>query len=227
MLFLGIICSRSLRGILDNTLCAKAAEEIGVSEAALRAFLAHRAAREPIVPGTADAEVLHAGAQRALRLTAQLNGAYHTPDEVSRLFADLIGVASCNGFSMFPPFHTDFGLNIHVGNGVFINSGCHFQDQGGISLGDGALIGHNVVIATLDHDMDPQKRSVLHCAPVTIGNDVWIGASATITRGVTIGDGAIIAAGAVVTRDVAPRTVVGGVPAREIRTIDEALASQS
>ena len=146
---------------------------------------------------------------------------------MSRLFADLIGVASCNGFSMFPPFHTDFGLNIHVGNGVFINSGCHFQDQGGISLGDGALIGHNVVIATLDHDMDPQKRSVLHCAPVTIGNDVWIGASATITRGVTIGDGAIIAAGAVVTRDVAPRTVVGGVPAREIRTIDEALASQS
>lgn len=210
---------------MDNTLCAHTAEEIGVSEAALKSFLDLRAAQKSIVPNTADAEVLHAGAQRALRLTAELNGTYHTPEEVGRLFAHLIGVSSCIGFSMFPPFHTDFGLNTHVGDGVFINSGCHFQDQGGIYLGDHVLVGHNVVIATLDHDMDPQKRGTLHCAPVVIGNDVWIGVSATITRGVTIGDGAIIAAGAVVTRDVAPRTIVGGVPAREIRTIAEAEAS--
>ncbi|QXN27069.1 hypothetical protein KVP08_010750 [Shewanella putrefaciens] len=107
-----------------------------------------------------------------------------------------------------------------VGKGVFINSGCSFQDQGGIDIGDGALIGHNVVLASLNHDLDPRKRGATIPATITIGNNVWIGSNATVLAGVTIGDGAVVAAGAVVTKDVEPNTIVGGVPAKFIKTIE-------
>lgn len=102
---------------------------------------------------------------------------------------------------------------------MFLNTSCHFQDQGGITIGDGTLIGHNVVLATLNHDEAPERRQHTYPAPIVIGKNVWIGANATVTPGVTIGDGAIVAAGAVVTKDVPPMTVVGGVPAKIIKTI--------
>ena len=121
--------------------------------------------------------------------------------------------------SLMPPFHADFGKNIHIGRHVFINAGCSFQDQGGITIGDGCLLGHNTVIATLNHDEDPARRNDLLPAPVVIGNRVWIGSNATILPGVTIGDNAIVAAGAVVTKAVPPDTVVAGVPARILRKI--------
>ena len=102
---------------------------------------------------------------------------------------------------------------------VFINSGCHFQDQGGIAIGDDVLIGQQVVIATVNHDANPRKRANMLLAPVTIGNRVWIGAHATVLAGVHIGDYAIVAAGAVVTRDVPESAVVAGVPAEIIKRI--------
>ncbi|MDE6398761.1 MAG: sugar O-acetyltransferase, partial [Clostridiales bacterium] len=123
------------------------------------------------------------------------------------------------GFRLFPPFYTDCGRNIKVGKDVFINSGCCFQDQGGIEIGDGAFIGQQTVIATLNHDMLPDCRGDMFPKPVKIGKRVWIGAHATILPGVTVGDNAVIAAGAVVTRDVPPDTVVAGVPARAVKSI--------
>ena len=87
-------------------------------------------------------------------------------------------------------------------------------------IGDGVLIGHNAVLATLNHDIDPNKRSMMHPSPILIGKNVWIGANATVLPGVTIGDGAIVAAGAVVNRDVSANTIVGGVPARLIKMIE-------
>lgn len=158
-------------------------------------------------------------AQRALRLTAELNSRYHEPEEVVRLFSELIGRPVGEGFCLFPPFYTDYGQNIVIGKDVFLNASCHFQDQGGITIGDGTLIGHGVVLATLNHDMDPERRQDTVPSPIVIGRNVWIGANATVTPGVTIGDGAVVAAGAVVTRDVPPMTVVGGVPAKIIKTI--------
>ena len=135
------------------------------------------------------------------------------------MFSRLIGEEVSEDFRVFPPFTTDFGKNIHLGKNVFINSGCRFQDQGGIYIGDNVLIGHNVVLATLNHEEDPKKRGNLCPAPIKIADGVWIGSNATILPGVTIGEGAIIAAGAVVTKDVEEMSIVGGVPAKFIRKI--------
>lgn len=91
--------------------------------------------------------------------------------------------------------------------------------QGGITIGDGTQIGHNVVLATLNHNEDPARRNETIPAPIIIGKNVWIGANATVVPGVTIGDGAIVAAGAVVTKDVPSDTIVGGVPAKVLRKV--------
>lgn len=174
---------------------------------------------DQILSGLKDPQVMRAASQRALRLTMELNRAYHTPERVRELFSQLIGKPVDEAFCLFPPFYTDYGRNITVGKDVFINTGCHFQDQGNIVLGDGALIGHNVILATLNHDKNPAKRHILHPAPITLGKNVWIGANATVLPGVTIGDGTIVAAGAVVTKDVPPGVIVGGVPARILKQI--------
>lgn len=172
-----------------------------------------------LVAGSDTHLYMHETAQRALRYTAEINGKYHEPDELKRLFFELIQREYDPTFGLFPPFYTDYGLNITLGRRVFINSGCCFQDQGGIEIGDDVLIGHQTVIATLNHDLDPAKRANMFPAPVKIGNKVWIGAHATILPGVTVGDGAVIAAGAVVTKNVPAGAVVAGVPAKIIKKI--------
>ncbi len=169
-----------------------------------------------------DSEVrilMHQLSQEALRITAELNNQYHTPEEIRALMIELTGEEIDDSFGLFPPFYTDCGKNMHFGKKVFINAGCKFQDQGGIYIGDGALIGHNAVLATLNHNPDPGKRQNLLPSPIHIGKNVWIGANVTILPGVTIGDDAIVAAGAVVTKDVDAKTVVAGVPAKIIRKI--------
>ena len=159
--------------------------------------------------------------QEAVRIGMELNTKYHTPEELREIMGRLIGKQVDRSFRMFPPFYTDFGKNITIGKDVFINSGCHFQDQGGIEIGDGALIGHNVVLATINHDLNPKENRKNHYAAIKIGAHVWIGSNATILPGVTIGDYAVVAAGAVVTQDVPAMTGVGGVPARVLKTIQE------
>ena len=158
--------------------------------------------------------------QDAIRITMGLNNKYHTPEEIREIMTELTGKKIDDTFRMFPPFYTDFGKNITIGKDVFINSGCHFQDQGGIEIGNGCLIGHNVVLATINHDLYPENNRVNHYAPIKLGKSVWVGSNSTILPGVTVGDWAVIAAGAVVTRDVPPLTIVGGVPAKVIRDID-------
>mgnify|MGYP001771448490 CR=1 FL=1 len=157
--------------------------------------------------------------REALRIATELNNPYHTPEEIQHIFARLTGKPVNRTFSLFPPFYTDCGKNITLGQHVFINSGCRFQDQGGITIGDGALIGHNVVLATLNHGLKPEERHDLFPAPIHIGKNVWLGANVTVLGGVTIGDNVVIAAGAVVTRDVPANTVAAGVPARVVRTL--------
>lgn len=182
-------------------------------------FLKYASEGNPIAAGGPEHQVMHAISQNALRKTAVINSAYHSPDELRRLMSELIGKDLDESFGMFPPFNTDCGRNITIGRHTFINMGCAFQDWGGIEIGDDCLIGHNCTICTVNHSKDPDHRGDMTCAPVKIGNKVWIGANVTILPGVKIGAGAIVAAGAVVTRDVAPATIVGGVPAKLIKHI--------
>lgn len=162
---------------------------------------------------------MHALSEDARKITARMNGAYRTNEEIRALFSELIGKRVDETFGLFPPFYTDCGKNIDVGKNVFINSGCCFQDQGGITIGDGTLIGQQTVLATLNHDFDPEHRFNMTPKPIRIGKNVWIGAHATVLPGVTIGDYAIVAAGAVVVKDVPDRAVVAGVPAKIIKII--------
>ena len=186
----------------------------------LKELLEHFNNGDPLGEDPAVIELMRFYSREAQKITMDINTIYHEPDELAALFSELIGKPVGEGFGLFPPFYTDFGKNITIGNNVFINAGCKFQDQGGIFIDDGALIGHGVVLATLNHDLDPEKRQQLHPAPIRIGKRVWIGANATVTQGVTIGDNAVVAAGAVVNRDVPADTIVGGVPAKVIGKID-------
>ena len=187
----------------------------------LQAFLDHMNSGKTIKGGSEAHLCMCALSQEALQRTAELNGAYHTPEEVRRIFSALTGRPVDDTFTLFPPFHTDCGKNIAIGKNVFINSGCKFQDQGGIVIDDGALIGHNVVLATLNHSLAVRDRQDLIPGPIRIGKNAWIGSNVTILPGVTVGDGAVVAAGAVVTKDVPAYTVAGGVPARVFRPLTE------
>jgi acetyltransferase-like isoleucine patch superfamily enzyme len=163
--------------------------------------------------------LMHRTSQEALRITGELNTGYHEPARVRELLIQLTGKTVDETVTVFPPFYSDFGKNITLGKRTFINSGCKFQDQGGVVIGEDCLIGHNTVLATLNHDLDPTRRADMHPAPITIGSNVWIGANVTVLPGVSIGDNAVVAAASVVTKDVPANAVVVGSPARVVRSV--------
>ena len=165
-------------------------------------------------------EAFHKYSQEALKITSEINSKYNPPEKIRELFSKLTESEIDETFGLFPPFYTDCGKNIKIGKNVFINACCRFQDQGGIEIGDGSLIGHNTTIATLNHDFNPAKRQNLTPRPVKIGKNVWIGSDCTILPGVTIGDGAIIGAGSVVTKSIPANTIAVGNPARVIKEIE-------
>lgn len=166
-------------------------------------------------------EVMYRVSQDALRVTGELNSGYREPARVRELLAQLTGKPVDESVTVFPPFYSDFGKNITLGKRIFINSGCKFQDQGGVVIGDDCLIGHNVVMATLNHDLSPSRRGDMHPARIVVGRNVWIGSNSTILPGVTIGDNAVVAAASVVTKDVPENAVVLGSPARVVRFVTE------
>jgi acetyltransferase-like isoleucine patch superfamily enzyme len=110
---------------------------------------------------------------------------------------------------------------LELGHQVDIGEFTHIRANGGLRIGDRVLIAAGVTITTREHPVDLPRWSVTRDAPVVIENDVWIGAGATILPGITIGEGAVVAAGAVVTADVAPFTLVAGVPARPLKTVSQ------
>jgi maltose O-acetyltransferase len=117
-----------------------------------------------------------------------------------------------------PPFFCDYGFNIRLGEGAFLNFNCIILDVAMVTIGDGAQIGPAVQILAADHPRDPHQRrgGLERGRPVSIGRNVWVGGGALILPGVAIGDDAIVGAGAVVTHDVASGVTVVGNPARQI-----------
>lgn len=148
-----------------------------------------------------------------------------------RALEKLIPSAKGNYLGVFAPFYCEYGVNIHVGKGCFVNYNCTFLDVAPITLGDGVWIGANVTIATPNHPFLAEERlpadypdgnyDLEYASPITINEGCWICSGATICGGVTIGKNSIVAAGAVVNRDVPPGSIVAGVPAKVIRQIDE------
>jgi acetyltransferase-like isoleucine patch superfamily enzyme len=183
----------------------------------LQAFLAHVDSGAAIEGGSAQHRFMHDAAQEAFRITAQINNESRTPEEVRALLAELTGKPIDDSVVVFPPFHSEFGKNLTLGRDVFINLGCRFQDTGGITIGDGTLIGHGTTLTTLNHHVDPDRRADTMPRPIRIGRKVWLGAAVTVVPGVTIGDGAVVGAGAVITKDVPANAIVAGVPAKVIR----------
>lgn len=154
---------------------------------------------------------------RTIRLCTEMNANATDTDQVRARLSEIIGSPIDPSTTLFPPFYINLGRFTSLGKNVFINHACSFLDIGGITIEDDVLIGPRVNITSESHPLDPSDRTALVLKPVHIKRNAWIGAGATILPGVTVGENAVVAAGAVVSRDVAPNTVVAGVPAKVVR----------
>lgn len=164
-------------------------------------------------------EELAADARRVAGWMDRYNASIaRTQQDYATLLREMLAEVG-DGAYIRPPFHCDYGYNISLGKGVFLNFNCVILDVVRVTIGDGTQIGPGVQILTADHPRDPAKRraGLEFGRPVSIGANVWIGGAAIILPGVTVGDDAIVGAGAVVTRDVLRGATVLGNPARERR----------
>jgi acetyltransferase-like isoleucine patch superfamily enzyme len=175
-----------------------------------------------LLRGSEEVRALIEGVPRAFSCCETINRLpYLDQDAIYRAWSELTGRPAPEQFRLVPPVHSDHGFGLEIGSNVFVNHGCTLNDMGGIEIGDDTMIGPNVSLLTSGHPTPvADRRAGITVAPIRIGTNVWIGAGATVIGGVTIGDGAVVAAGAVVTRDVPPATMVAGVPARAIGSLD-------
>jgi acetyltransferase-like isoleucine patch superfamily enzyme len=154
------------------------------------------------------------------RLTSRLNVLPFEDEEgKAALFEQILGRPLPARVTIYPPFYTEHGLHLELGERVFINQGCTFMDYAGIRLGEGTMVGPKATFITNGHPVDPAERKLyLTGAPIDVAENVWIGAGATILPGVSIGRDAVIAAGAVVADDVPAASLVVGPKASVRRT---------
>lgn len=147
------------------------------------------------------------------------------PDDAERkneILEDLFGTVE-GPLAIMPTFRCDYGFNIHTHGFVFMNYNCTILDTAPVHLGNGVLIAPHTVLSCAAHALDPSQRreGVAVSSPITIEDNVWIGANCTVCGGVTIGEGSIIGAGSVVNRDIPPGVVACGVPCRVMRPLTE------
>lgn len=163
----------------------------------------------------ADDPELVADNRRISEWMARFNATMARPEDREALLREAFAHIG-REVTIRPPFHCDYGYNISLGDGVFLNFNCVILDVVAVTIGNGTQIGPGVQILTADHPRDPQaRREMLEFGrPIRIGRNVWIGGGAIVLPGVTIGDDAIIGAGSVVTRDVPAGGTAVGNPAR-------------
>ncbi len=154
-----------------------------------------------------------------IQRSASLNGSTSI-DEIREQLSEIMGSSIDPSTTIFVPFHTNFGRHTKLGKRIFINHACSFLDLGGITIEDDVQIGPRVNLVTENHPLDPADRKSLLLNRILIKRNAWIGAGATILPGVTIGENSVVAAGALVNKDVPDNTVVAGIPAKVVRTLD-------
>ncbi|MDB4997357.1 MAG: galactoside O-acetyltransferase [Myxococcaceae bacterium] len=167
-----------------------------------------------------DPELLEEG-RRAMRLQERYNrSSIDDATERRRILEELLGSVGAD-VEIRPPFHCDYGFQIHIGARTFVNFNLVALDVGRITIGDDVQIGPNVQLLTPTHPTDPEpRRAKLEAAkPIVIGHNVWLGGGVIVCPGVTIGDDTVVGAGAVVVRDLPPRVIAVGNPARIVRSV--------
>ena len=152
------------------------------------------------------------------KLLVQMNSTAN-PNEIRNLLSQIIGSEIDESTTVFTPLHINYGKHTKIGKNVFINFDCVFLDLGGITIEDNVMIAPKVSLLSEGHPVIPENRTSLTTAHIRIKKNAWIGAGATILQGVIIGENAIVAAGAVVSKDVPDNTIVGGIPAKIIKSI--------
>jgi maltose O-acetyltransferase len=167
---------------------------------------------------------LRADQARAQDLLERFNGTGHSEPELrDRLLRELLAEVG-DGVVVRPPFHCDYGSNISIGAGSFVNYGCVLLDVAPIRIGAACQLATGVHVVTPTHPIDPEarRRGWEAAEPITIGDNVWLGSAAVVCPGITIGEDTVVGAGAVVTRDLPAGVVAAGVPARVLREITDA-----
>jgi acetyltransferase-like isoleucine patch superfamily enzyme len=157
-------------------------------------------------------QALRARIEVAMELTSRLNALpFGDVDSRNALLTELFGRPLPPKAVVHPPFLTTYGLGTELGEQVSVGQGCSFLDLGGITIGARTMVSPRVTLVTEGHLVEPaERRDAITVAPILIGEDVWVGAAATVLPGVIIGDGSVIGAGTVVAKDVPPHTVVTG-----------------
>ena len=153
------------------------------------------------------------------KLLLQLNQSAD-PEEMRGLLSQITGREIDESTTLFPPLYVNYGRHTKIGKNVFINFDCVFLDLGGITIDDSVFIAPKVSLLTEGHPLTPAGRHSLTVAPIHLKRNAWIGAAATVLAGVTVGENSVVAAGAVVNNDVPDNTVVGGIPAKILKTFE-------
>lgn len=173
---------------------------------------------ETVPAGDQEAYKMIAASYATKRLLNKMNNSAD-PSEIRSLLSEITGSDIDETVTVFTPLHINYGKHTKIGKNVFINFDCVFLDLGGITIEDGVLIAPKVNLLSEGHPVNPAERSSLMVGTIHIKKNAWIGANATILPGVTIGENAVVAAGAVVSTDVPDNTIVGGIPAKIIKSI--------
>lgn len=178
---------------------------------------------EEILISDPACQIIRDAFENAKKITSEYNGKYNDHIERIKILSELTHSEIDVSSDIMPPFHCDIGFHIKIGKNVFVNHGCSFLDQGGITLEDNVMLGPHVRLVTSNHPLDYMKRRAMstNSNPIIVKKDAWIGCNAIILPGITIGERSVVGAGAIVTKDVPPDTVVVGNPARPIKNLKE------